>query len=131
MRRETLAEARPPSCFMPWARLSNRTEADVWRCIVQEGGETAPLCFAQERPVVECKSALIVVEDACMTLQPRRAHARALGRNPLSRTLKSQARMPRVMLAETWASRRIGSQARLIAHQGAASMEHKKQEGYF
>lgn len=117
--------------------LSNWTEADVWRYIVQEGIETVPLYFAQERPVVERDGALIAVDDARMRLRPgeqpqlRWVRFRTLGCYPLSGAIESRAQTPQAVLAEMQASRSSEREGRLIDHDGAASMERKKQEGYF
>ncbi len=117
--------------------LSNWTEADVWQYIAQEGLEIVPLYFAKERPVVRRGEALIMVDDERMRLLPgevpelRRVRFRTLGCYPLSGAIESDATTLSEIVAETLGSRYSERQGRVIDHDGAASMERKKQEGYF
>ena len=117
--------------------LSNWTELDVWSYIQREGIEVVPLYFAAERPVVERSGTLIMVDDARMRLQPgevpqlRRVRFRTLGCYPLSGAVASDAGDLQAIIDEMKASRFSERQGRLIDHDGAASMERKKQEGYF
>jgi sulfate adenylyltransferase subunit 2 len=117
--------------------LSNWTELDVWQYIQREAIEIVPLYFAKERPVVERDGALIMVDDERMPLAPgetprlRRVRFRTLGCYPLTGAIESAADSLSAILAEMQASRSSERQGRVIDHDAAASMERKKQEGYF
>jgi sulfate adenylyltransferase subunit 2 len=117
--------------------LSNWTELDVWQYIRQEGIEVVPLYFAAPRPVVWRSGTWIMVDDERMRLAPgeqpelRRVRFRTLGCYPLSGAIESTAETLDAVIAEMQASRHSERQGRLIDHDGAASMERKKQEGYF
>jgi sulfate adenylyltransferase subunit 2 len=117
--------------------LSNWTELDVWQYIRQEGIEVVPLYFAAPRPVVWRSGTWIMVDDERMRLAPgeqpelRRVRFRTLGCYPLSGAIESTADSLDAVIAEMQASRHSERQGRLIDHDGAASMERKKQEGYF
>ena len=117
--------------------LSNWTEADVWDYIAREDIPVVPLYFAKERPVVRRDGALIMVDDDRMKLRPgeavehRKVRFRTLGCYPLTGAIESEAESLDAVIAEMRASRSSERQGRLIDHDGAASMEQKKQEGYF
>jgi sulfate adenylyltransferase subunit 2 len=117
--------------------LSNWTEADVWDYIARENIPVVPLYFAKERPVVRRDGALIMVDDDRMKLRPgeavehRKVRFRTLGCYPLTGAIESEAESLDAVIAEMRASRSSERQGRLIDHDGAASMEQKKQEGYF
>ncbi len=117
--------------------LSNWTEADVWQYIAQEQLDIVPLYFAKERPVVQRNGAWIMVDDARMRLQPgevpqiRMIRFRTLGCYPLSGAIDSTANTLEAIVQETLHSRQSERQGRAIDHDGAGSMERKKQEGYF
>ncbi len=117
--------------------LSNWTEADVWAYIAQEDIPVVPLYFAAPRPVVARGGALIMRDDERLTLQPgevvetRMVRFRTLGCYPLTGAIESRAATLDEVIAEMNASRASERQGRLIDNDGAASMEAKKQEGYF
>ena len=117
--------------------LSNWTEGDVWRYIAAEEIPVVPLYFAKERPVVERDGGLILVDDGRMRLRPgetpvvRRVRFRTLGCYPLSAAVESDADTVEAILAETIGADRSERHGRLIDHDGEASMERKKREGYF
>jgi sulfate adenylyltransferase subunit 2 len=117
--------------------LSNWTEIDVWSYIASENIEVVPLYFAAERPVIERDGALIVRDDERMPLLPgeieriRTVRFRTLGCYPLTGAVESQARTVEAIIAELRSSAVSERQGRLIDHDGAGSMEQKKQEGYF
>ncbi len=117
--------------------LSNWTEGDVWRYIAAEGIPVVPLYFAKERPVVERDGGLILVDDDRLRLRPgetpdvRRVRFRTLGCYPLTAAVESDADTVEKILLETLAAERSERQGRLIDHDGEASMERKKREGYF
>ncbi len=117
--------------------LSNWTEADVWRYISAEDIAVVPLYFAQERPVVERQGLWIMVDDERMPLEdgeePRRLRVRfrTLGCYPLTAAVESNADTLDLVIAETLATRNSERQGRMVDHDGDASMERKKREGYF
>jgi len=117
--------------------LSNWTELDVWDYIERESIPIVPLYLAAERPVVERDGALIMVDDERMRLEPgetpqrRRVRFRTLGDYPLSGAIESDADSVAAIIAEMRRSRSSEREGRVIDHDGAASMERKKQEGYF
>ncbi len=117
--------------------LSNWTELDVWLYIHQEKIPVVPLYFAKERPVVERSGTLIMVDDERMPLRPgeipvmRKVRFRTLGCYPLTGAVESEAQTLPDIIGEMLRSRSSERQGRLIDHDGAASMEKKKQEGYF
>jgi sulfate adenylyltransferase subunit 2 len=117
--------------------LSNWTELDVWHYILREQIPVVPLYFAKERPIVRRDGALLMVDDDRMPLEPGEApeqlkvRFRTLGCYPLTGAVESEADSLEAILAEMLASRTSERQGRVIDHDGAASMERKKQEGYF
>ena len=117
--------------------LSNWTEPDVWQYIQREGIEIVPLYFAAERPVVERDGMLIMVEDERLPLreaevpQQRRVRFRTLGCYPLTGAIESDADTLPKIIAEMLVARQSERQGRAIDHDASASMEKKKQEGYF
>jgi sulfate adenylyltransferase subunit 2 len=117
--------------------LSNWTEADVWQYIEQEGIPIVPLYFAKPRPVVRRDGLLIMVDDQRLKLRPgetvetRLVRFRTLGCYPLTAAIESSATTVSEIVAETLGARSSERQGRVIDHDGAASMERKKQEGYF
>ena len=117
--------------------LSNWTELDVWEYIAREQLAVVPLYFAAPRPVVERDGMLIMVDDGRLPLpageQPkqRRVRFRTLGCYPLTGAVESAAANVADIIAELRSSRWSERQGRVIDRDGGASMEMKKQEGYF
>ena len=118
--------------------LSNWTELDVWQYVMREGIEVVPLYFAAERPTVERDGLILMVDDERMRLEPgeevvsRTVRFRTLGCYPLSGAVESDARAVEDIVAEMLVSRTSERQGRAIDRDaGGASMEKKKQEGYF
>jgi sulfate adenylyltransferase subunit 2 len=118
--------------------LSNWTELDVWQYILREGIEIVPLYFAAERPTVDRDGLILVVDDERMRLQPReqvvarKVRFRTLGCYPLSGAVPSEAASVEEIVAEMLASSTSEREGRVIDRDGgSASMEKKKQEGYF
>jgi len=118
--------------------LSNWTELDVWEYILREGIEVVPLYFAAERPTVERDGLILMVDDERMRLAPgeevvsRKVRFRTLGCYPLSGAVESEAASVEEIIAEMLASGTSERQGRAIDRDGgSASMEKKKQEGYF
>ncbi len=117
--------------------ISNWTELDVWQYIHLEQIPIVPLYFAAERPVVERDGALIMVDDERMRLHPgeqptmKKVRFRTLGCYPLSGAVESGAETLVDIIQEMLLTRTSERQGRMIDHDQAASMEKKKQEGYF
>jgi sulfate adenylyltransferase subunit 2 len=117
--------------------LSNWTELDVWLYVHQERIPVVPLYFAAPRPVVERDGALIMVDDERLPLAPgeqpqiRTVRFRTLGCYPLTGAIESTARTVPEIIQETLDSPYSERRGRVIDRDGAASMERKKQEGYF
>ena len=117
--------------------ISNWTELDIWQYIQLENIPIVPLYFAALRPVVDRDGMLVMVDDERMPLRPgetpmmKQVRFRTLGCYPLTGAVLSNATtLPQViqeMLLTTTSER----QGRMIDHDSAASMEKKKQEGYF
>jgi sulfate adenylyltransferase subunit 2 len=116
--------------------ISNWTELDIWQYIHQEGIEIVDLYLAAPRPVVDYNGLMIMVDDDRFPLKGlkpsvKSVRFRTLGCYPLSGAVESTATtLPQViqeMLLTTTSER----QGRAIDHDQAASMEKKKQEGYF
>jgi len=118
--------------------LSNWTELDVWQYILRERIEVVPLYFAALRPTVERDGLIVMVDDERMRLEvgevpvSRRVRFRTLGCYPLSGAVESDAANVEDIIAEMLASGTSERQGRAIDRDaGSASMEKKKQEGYF
>ena len=117
--------------------LSNWTELDVWHYIRREQIPVVPLYFATERPVVERDGALIMVDDDRLPLregevpQMRKVRFRTLGCYPLTGAVESAADTLDSVIGELLRSTTSERQGRVIDHDSSASMEKKKQEGYF
>lgn len=117
--------------------LSNWTEFDIWQYIYQERIDLVPLYFAAMRPVVTQQDRLVMVDDERMP-QTQRQHVtmrcvrfRTLGCYPLTGAMLSEADSIPKIIDEIFYSRISERQGRLIDYDSAASMEKKKQEGYF
>jgi sulfate adenylyltransferase subunit 2 len=117
--------------------LSNWTELDIWQYIHLENIPIVPLYFAKARPIVERDGALIMVDDDRMRLaageRPRNASVRfrTLGCYPLTGAIESRADTLPAIIQEMLLTTSSERQGRVIDHDSAASMEKKKQEGYF
>jgi sulfate adenylyltransferase subunit 2 len=117
--------------------LSNWTELDVWEYVRAERIPVVPLYFSKARPVVERSGALIMVDDDRLPLNPgetprmMRVRFRTLGCYPLSGAVESTASTLTDVIQEMLLTKTSERQGRMIDHDSAASMEKKKQEGYF
>ena len=117
--------------------ISNWTELDIWQYIHLENIPNVPLYFAAERPVVERDGTLIMVDDDRMRLLPgevpmlKKVRFRTLGCYPLSGAVESEADTLPAVIQEMLLTTTSERQGRMIDHDQAASMEKKKQEGYF
>ena len=117
--------------------LSNWTELDVWQYVLREGIEIVPLYFAAERPCVERDGLILMVDDDRFRLNGetaamRTVRFRTLGCYPLSGAIESDATSVEDIIAEMLVSTSSEREGRAIDRDsGSASMERKKQEGYF
>jgi sulfate adenylyltransferase subunit 2 len=117
--------------------LSNWTELDIWQYIYRENIPIVPLYFAAKRPVVKRNGMLIMVDDDRMKLLPgesiemKTVRFRTLGCYPLTGAVESSATDLSQIVLELLQSRTSERQGRAIDSDGSASMEKKKQEGYF
>jgi sulfate adenylyltransferase subunit 2 len=117
--------------------ISNWTELDIWQYIHREGIEIPSLYFAKPRPVVERDGALIMVDDDRMPLAPgerprmEMVRFRTLGCYPLTGAVRSNATTLPQVIQEMLLATSSERQGRVIDHDQSASMERKKQEGYF
>ncbi len=117
--------------------LSNWTELDIWQYILREDIDLPSLYFAAERPVIERDGALIMVDDNRMPLakdeKPKleMVRFRTLGCYPLTGGVRSTASTLPEIIQEMLLTTTSERQGRVIDHDQAASMEKKKQEGYF
>jgi sulfate adenylyltransferase subunit 2 len=117
--------------------LSDWTELDIWRYIQVEDIEIVPLYFAKERPVVERNGTLIMADDDRMRFMPgetpemKKVRFRTLGCYPLTGAVESQAETLEEIVQEMLLTTTSERQGRVIDHDGAASMEEKKRDGYF
>ena len=117
--------------------ISNWTELDIWQYIHLQDIPLVPLYFSARRPVVERDGALIMVDDERMPLKSgerpemRSVRFRTLGCYPLTGAVESEATTLPEIIQEMLLTRSSERQGRVIDHDAAASMEKKKQEGYF
>jgi sulfate adenylyltransferase subunit 2 len=117
--------------------ISNWTELDVWLYIYRENIPVPSLYFAAERPVVERDGAWIRVDDDRLPLREgetpamKRVRFRTLGCYPLTGAIESEADTLEKVIAEMLVATTSERQGRVIDHDPSASMEKKKQEGYF
>jgi sulfate adenylyltransferase subunit 2 len=117
--------------------LSNWTELDIWEYIHQQGISIVPLYFAAARPTVEREGLLIMVDDERFRLRPGEVPAqrlirfRTLGCYPLTGAVESRAATVPEIIREMLLAKSSERHGRAIDHDQAASMELKKQAGYF
>jgi sulfate adenylyltransferase subunit 2 len=117
--------------------LSNWTELDVWHYIHVENVRLVPLYFAKPRPVVRRGGQLIMVDDERLPLAENErsemlnVRFRTLGDYPLTGATLSVADTVPLVIREMLLAKGSERQGRLVDQEGAASMEKKKQEGYF
>src|SRR5258705_1845577 len=117
--------------------LSNWTELDVWQYIHLQNIPIAPLYFAAKRPTVERDGLLLMVDDERLPLRPgekpvmRSIRFRTLGCYPLTGAVLSEAATLPDIIREMLLTTTSERQGRAIDHDQSASMEKKKQEGYF
>ena len=117
--------------------ISNWTELDIWQYIYLEKIPIVPLYYAAVRPVVDRDGTLVMVDDDRMPLREgevpmmRKVRFRTLGCYPLTGAVESEADTLTEIIQEMLLTRTSERQGRMIDHDTAASMEKKKQEGYF
>lgn len=116
--------------------ISNWTELDIWQYIRAEGIEIVPLYFAARRPTVVRDGLTLMVDDDRFPLNgetpvERSIRFRTLGCYPLTGAVESEAATLDDVIQEMLLTTTSERQGRAIDHDQAASMEKKKQEGYF
>jgi len=117
--------------------ISNWTELDIWQYIYLQNIPIVPLYYSAERPVVSRDGTLIMVDDDRMPLKPgevpmmKKVRFRTLGCYPLTGAVESEAATLPEIIQEMLLTTTSERQGRMIDHDSAASMEKKKQEGYF
>ena len=117
--------------------ISNWTELDIWQYIQLENIPIVPLYYSAPRPVVDRDGTLIMVDDDRMPLRPgevpmvKSVRFRTLGCYPLTGAVESTAATLPEIIQEMLLTTTSERQGRMIDHDSAASMEKKKQEGYF
>ena len=121
--------------------LSNWTEMDIWSYIYRESIPVVPLYFAAPRPVVARGGSWIMVDDERLPLEPNevptmlQVRFRTLGCYPLTGAIESTATSLADIVQELRSANNSERQGRLIDRDSSqnpgASMEQKKQEGYF
>ncbi len=117
--------------------ISNWTELDIWQYIYLENIPIVPLYFAAPRPTVRRGDLLLMVDDERFPLKPgevpqmRSVRFRTLGCYPLTGAVESEAATLPEVIQEMLLTTTSERQGRAIDHDQAASMEKKKQEGYF
>ncbi len=117
--------------------LSNWTELDIWHYIHHERIPVVPLYFARPRPIVQRGNLMILVDDDRFHLLPgeeiveKMVRFRTLGCYPLTGAIESRADTVAEIIVELANSRNSERQGRAIDADANASMERKKQEGYF
>ena len=117
--------------------LSNWTELDIWQYIYAQDIPIVPLYLAAPRPTVERDGLILMVDDDRFPLRPgetpeeRWVRFRTLGCYPLTGAVESRAATLPEVIQEMLVARTSERQGRAIDHDQAASMEKKKQEGYF
>ncbi|MDX1811849.1 MAG: sulfate adenylyltransferase subunit CysD [Gammaproteobacteria bacterium] len=117
--------------------LSNWTELDIWQYIHLENIPIVPLYLAKERPVVERDGMMIMVDDDRLPLEPgekpemKKIRFRTLGCYPLTGAIESEADSLTEIIQEMLLTTTSEREGRAIDKDANASMEQKKQEGYF
>ena len=117
--------------------ISNWTELDVWQYIYLEKIPVVPLYLSAKRPVVERDGMLVMVDDERLPMLPgevpmmRDVRFRTLGCYPLTGAIESTASTLPAIIQEMLLTNTSERQGRMIDKDAFASMEKKKQEGYF
>lgn len=118
--------------------ISNWTELDIWQYIHRNDIPIVPLYFSAPRPTVERGGMLLMVDDDRFPLKAgevpveRHIRFRTLGCYPLTGAVESEAATLPQIIQEMLLTTTSERQGRVIDKDGGdASMEQKKQQGYF
>ncbi|MCX7056349.1 MAG: sulfate adenylyltransferase subunit CysD [Proteobacteria bacterium] len=117
--------------------ISNWTELDIWQYIHLNNVPIVPLYYSAPRPTVIRDGLMLMVDDERFPMRPgevsqmRSIRFRTLGCYPLTGAVQSNARTLPEVIQEILLTTTSERQGRAIDHDQAASMEKKKQEGYF
>ncbi len=118
--------------------ISNWTELDIWQYIHLNDIPIVPLYFSAKRPTVERDGLILMVDDDRFPLKggevpvERSIRFRTLGCYPLTGAVESTASTLPEIIQEMLLTTTSERQGRAIDKDaGDASMEKKKQEGYF
>jgi sulfate adenylyltransferase subunit 2 len=118
--------------------ISNWTELDIWQYIHLNDIPIVPLYFAAKRPTVKRDGLILMVDDDRFPLESgevpveRSIRFRTLGCYPLTGAVESEAKTLLQVIQEILLTTTSERQGRAIDKDaGDASMEKKKQEGYF
>ena len=117
--------------------ISNWTELDIWQYIYKENIQIPSLYLSKKRPVVEKDGVLILVDDDRMPIGPdekieeKMVRFRTLGCYPLTGAVESEADTLPDVIQEMLLTTSSERQGRVIDSDAGASMEQKKEEGYF
>ncbi|MEP3891711.1 MAG: sulfate adenylyltransferase subunit CysD [Hellea sp.] len=117
--------------------ISNWTELDIWQYIYKENIQIPDLYLSKKRPVVEKDGVLILVDDDRMPIGPddvieeKMVRFRTLGCYPLTGAVESEADTLPDVIQEMLLTTTSERQGRVIDSDAGASMEQKKEEGYF
>jgi sulfate adenylyltransferase subunit 2 len=117
--------------------MSNWTELDIWQYIRREKINIPSLYFAAKRLVVKRDGAMIMVDDDRLPLadgevpEEKMVRFRTLGCYPLTGAVESEATTVEEIIQETLLTTTSEREGRVIDSDVGASMEQKKQEGYF
>jgi sulfate adenylyltransferase subunit 2 len=117
--------------------ISNWTELDIWQYIYLEQIEIVPLYLSARRPVVKRNGILVLVDDDRVPIEEgevpmeKMVRFRTLGCYPLTGAVESEATTLPEVIQEMLLTTTSERQGRIIDFDGNASMEKKKQEGYF
>ncbi len=121
--------------------ISNWTELDIWQYIHLENIEIVPLYFSAPRPTYVQDGQLFMADDVERMekvlgrppeIKTRSIRFRTLGCFPLTGAVESEAKTLPEVIREMLLTTTSERQGRVIDKDGGdASMEKKKQEGYF
>lgn len=120
--------------------ISNWTELDIWQYIHLENIPIVPLYFSAPRPTYEWEGGLFMADDPdriekvlgyLPQITERSIRFRTLGCFPLTGAVESEAKNLTQVIQEMLLTTTSERQGRVIDHDQSASMEKKKQEGYF
>ena len=117
--------------------LSNWTELDIFQYIYKENIPIVPLYLSKQRPVVDRDGVLILVDDDRIPLKRgetpmmKEVRFRTLGCYPLTGAVESSAKTLTDIIQEMLSAKTSEREGRIIDFDHSASMEKKKQGGYF